>query len=116
MRRRMMPPHHASMSQNPHPPESPSIRLAGRRLFLCLTRIGWSERLAAERLGIHRTSLRRAIDGSSQLAPDLSAWLLDLEAAHLARPSPRTGACALRRAADRQALPGHMLEANSGAS
>ncbi|WP_244176755.1 hypothetical protein [Acetobacter pomorum] len=38
---------------------------------------------------MHRTQFRRAIAGTSSLPPDLSAWLLDLEAAILARPSPR---------------------------
>ncbi|WP_227004365.1 hypothetical protein [Kozakia baliensis] len=68
--------------------ERPSIRLHGARLYRCIVVIGWSERLAAERLGLHRTALRRAIAGTSSLAPDLSGWLLDLEAAHLAHPSP----------------------------
>ncbi|QEE86843.1 hypothetical protein EOV40_013110 (plasmid) [Acetobacter oryzoeni] len=51
--------------------------------------LGWTERLAAERCDMHRTQFRRAIAGTSSLPPDLSAWLLDLEAAFLARPSPR---------------------------
>ncbi|WP_231866549.1 hypothetical protein, partial [Acetobacter malorum] len=76
-------------TDTPSSSERPALRLSGRRLFQCLMVLGWTERLAAERCDMHRTQFRRALGGNSSLPPDLSAWLLDLEAAILARPSPR---------------------------
>ncbi|EGE48580.1 Hypothetical protein APO_0532 [Acetobacter pomorum DM001] len=89
--RRIMDRQHPCMttSKNALSSDRPEIRLSGRRLFQCLMVLGWSERLAAERCDTHHTQLRRALAGTSALPPDISAWLLDLEAAFLARPSPR---------------------------
>ncbi|GCD54374.1 hypothetical protein NBRC3188_3071 [Acetobacter pasteurianus NBRC 3188] len=81
--------HTMKTTDTPSSSERPALRLSGRRLFQCLMVLGWTERLAAERCDMHRTQFRRAIAGTSSLPPDLSAWLLDLEAAILARPSPR---------------------------
>ncbi|WP_026398981.1 hypothetical protein [Acetobacter nitrogenifigens] len=77
------------MDGNPSSSAGPTARLSGSRLYRCLMVLGWSERLAAERCHVHRTQLRRAIDGTSSLPLDISAWLLDLESAHLDRPCPR---------------------------
>ncbi|WP_035979086.1 hypothetical protein [Kozakia baliensis] len=85
----MMRVHPLAMTEALLSSESPSIRLHGARLYQCIVVIGWTERLAAERLGVHRTALRRAIAGTSSLDPDLSRWLLALEAAHVAHPAPR---------------------------
>jgi len=76
--------------------EGPALRLHGARLYQCIAVIGWTERLAAERLGVHRTALRRAIAGTSSLDPERSHWLLALEAAHRAHPSPYVHASAAR--------------------
>jgi len=73
-----------SLSTDPGP-----VRLSGRRLLLCITVLGWSERHAAERCLMHRTSFRRCVEGTSSLDAELSAWLLALEAAIRALPCPR---------------------------
>ncbi|KXV51008.1 hypothetical protein AD945_00870 [Gluconobacter albidus] len=77
------------MTQSPSPLDTRPKHLKGPRLSLALFRIGWSERQAAEKCDMHRTQLRRCLEGTSALPSDLSGWLLDLEAAHLAHPCPR---------------------------
>ena len=77
------------MTKSLSPLDSRPKHLTGPRLSLALFRIGWSERQAAEKCDMHRNQFRRCLEGTSSLPADLSLWLLDLEAAHLAYPCPR---------------------------
>lgn len=81
--------HDTTMMKSLSPLDTRPKHLKGPRLSLVLFRIGWSERQAAGKCAMHRTQLRRCLDGTSVLPADLSAWLLNLEAAHLAHPCPR---------------------------
>lgn len=50
--------------------------------------IGWSERQLAEKLGEHRTALRRRLDGGETLDARESRWLELLEDGHRLNPRP----------------------------
>lgn len=68
---------------------SPSVRLTGAKLSMVLFHIGWtSENAAAEKCRMHRTQLRRCLEGRSALDEARSAWLLRLRDAHLENPCP----------------------------
>ncbi|WP_291366528.1 hypothetical protein [Acetobacter sp. UBA5411] len=68
---------------------SPSVRLKGAELSMVLFHIGWtSENAAAEKCRMHRTQLRRCLEGRSALDEARSGWLLRLRDAHLANPCP----------------------------
>ncbi|GBQ70386.1 MULTISPECIES: hypothetical protein [Acetobacteraceae] len=79
----------AIMRKNASSSESRASEMAGARLLLCITTLGWSERQAAEYCQMHRTAFRRCVEGTSRLAPDLAEWLLAREAAARALPCPR---------------------------
>ncbi|QEO18783.1 transcriptional regulator [Acetobacter vaccinii] len=76
-------------------PLSASVRMGGNRQPMgprevaraCLV-IGWSERVLAERMGEHRTHLRRLMERGERLTPRRSRWLDHLEDGHLTWSRP----------------------------
>lgn len=76
-------------------PLSASVRMGGNRPPMgprevaraCLV-IGWSERVLAERMGEHRTHLRRLLERGERLDPRRSRWLDHLEDGHLTWSRP----------------------------
>ena len=79
-----------------HHPLARSVPPAGNRPLLnayavtsARITIGWSERTLAERLGEHRTALRRLINGHGLLPERESRWLEALADGHRDLPRPR---------------------------
>ena len=64
-------------------------RMSARRLLVCLTVLGWSDRELARRTDRHQTTVARWTGGTSPVDPEVAAWLETLVALHEAHPAPR---------------------------
>jgi hypothetical protein len=51
--------------------------------------LSWSDYEFARRTGEHRNTIRRWLDGTGSIDPDIAAWIEHLTAFHIAHPSPR---------------------------
>lgn len=70
------------------PPRGNRPLLSAAGIISSLIMIGWSERQLAERMGVHRTSLRRVLERQGQIAPRASRWLEALADVHRDDPHP----------------------------
>jgi hypothetical protein len=59
------------------------------RFSKCLMILGWSIYELARRIGEHRNTIRRWVDGKSIVDPSVASWLEELAAFHLDHPPPR---------------------------
>ncbi|MDT8350959.1 helix-turn-helix domain-containing protein [Roseomonas mucosa] len=75
--------------QSEHTFPLPHSPVSGSRLLAWLITLGWTERELARRTGRHQTTIRRWINGSSPIDPDVAAWLAMLAAFVAAHPGPR---------------------------
>ena len=75
------------------PPAGNRPPLNGYAMTSALMTIGWSERTLAERLGEHRTALRRLIEEQGHLPERQSRWLEALADGHRDLPRPLSPIC-----------------------
>nr|WP_252350153.1 transcriptional regulator [Gluconobacter cerinus] len=75
------------------PPPGNRPPLNGYAVTSALITIGWSERVLAERLGEHRTALRRLISSHGHLPVRESRWLEALADGHRDLPRPLSPIC-----------------------